>query len=66
MARGLKKIEVNSDQFQMMVTELEEKNFFSSRSELWKAVEATDWAKSEVSSCTAKECSLYRFRPYKG
>jgi hypothetical protein len=39
------KLEINKDDFQKVVTDLESKQTFENPSALWKAVEATDWAK---------------------
>lgn len=40
------KLEISKDEFQKVVTDLEAKQTFENPSILWKAVEASDWAKS--------------------
>lgn len=40
------KLEINKDEFQKVVTDLENAQTFDNPSKLWKAVEATDWAKN--------------------
>lgn len=40
------RLEINKDEFQKVVTDLEASQTFENPSMLWKAVEATDWAKS--------------------
>lgn len=44
--RGRKPIEINPIEFQNVVTELESVNKFANRSQLWAALEASDWAKN--------------------
>jgi len=44
MARGRKKLEIDRDVFQRVVSKLEENQTFPNTSALWKAVEGTDWA----------------------
>lgn len=39
------KLEINKNELQKLVTELEAKQVFANPSHLWKAVEASDWAK---------------------
>ncbi len=39
------KLEINKDEFQKVVTDLEAAQTFENPSVLWKAVEATEWAK---------------------
>lgn len=46
MARGRKKLELNKDELQKVITELENNNVFANYGELLVAVEATDWAKN--------------------
>lgn len=40
------KLEINKGEFQKVVTDLETKQTFENPSALWKAVEASDWAKA--------------------
>ena len=40
------KLEINKDEFQKVVNDLETSQTFENPSMLWKAVEASDWAKS--------------------
>jgi hypothetical protein len=40
------KLEINKAEFQKVVTDLEAKQTFENPSALWKAVEASDWAKA--------------------
>ena len=66
MSRGRKPIEINKVEFQACVSEIEGKNTFSNRTELWEAVEASDWAKtreprpltSQVALLKAEELGL--------
>jgi hypothetical protein len=46
--RGRKPIEVDAVKFQTLLTELESGQVFANRTELWKAVEMTDFAKNCV------------------
>lgn len=43
--RGRKPIQINAAEFQNVLQELEKNNSFRNRTELWQAVERTDWAK---------------------
>lgn len=43
--RGRKPILLDKNEFQKLLTELEEKNIFPNRTHLWAAVEASEWAK---------------------
>lgn len=45
MARGRKKLNINREAFQRVVTELESQREFTNPTELWQAVEQTEWAK---------------------
>lgn len=41
------KLKLDKDYFQKVISDLEAEQTFKNRSWLWKAVEATDWAKSQ-------------------
>ena len=45
---GRKKIEIDKIEFQKVVSALEQKETFSTRTILWEAVEASDWAKTRT------------------
>lgn len=44
--RGRKPIEINREEFQVVIRELEEKNVFPNRSALWAVLEHTEWART--------------------
>jgi len=44
--KGITKVEVDKDEFQQVVNDLESKQEFNRQSELWAAIEETDWAKN--------------------
>lgn len=46
--KGRKPIQLDAVEFQNVLAELEKNNSFPNRSELWKAVEATEWAKTRT------------------
>ncbi len=69
-----RKLEVDRDQLQRVVTDLESRRTFPNPSALWKAVEETDWAKayqprpvtSSVAYERAKALAIqYKTRPAK-
>jgi len=43
-------IKIDKDEFQAIINLLEANNTFNSRNALWKAIENTDWAKSQTPS----------------
>jgi hypothetical protein len=45
MSRGRKKVIVDKDEFQKVINDLEKENSYKNMSQLFKAVEKTDWAK---------------------
>ena len=47
MARGRKKLNIDKSEFQRIVDQLESQREYTNPSELWKAVEATEWAKAQ-------------------
>lgn len=70
----VKKLEIDRDELQKVVTDLESRQTFPHPSALWKAVEETDWAKayqprpvtSSVAYERAKELGIqYKTRPAK-
>lgn len=46
--RGRKPIEINREEFQGVVTTLEQERVFATRTELWEAVQQTPWAKGRI------------------
>ena len=69
-----RKLEVDRDQLQRVVTDLESKRTFPNPSALWKAVEETEWAKayqprpvtSSIAYKQAKDLGIqYKTRPAK-
>lgn len=46
--RGRKPIEINREEFQGVVSTLEQERVFATRTELWAAVEASQWALTRV------------------
>ncbi len=66
MARGRTKLVIDGRDLQAVVDELESKNTFSTRAELWAAIEASEWAKSleprpltaQVAMMRAKELNV--------
>jgi len=70
----VRKLEVDRDELQKIVTDLESRQTFPNPSALWKAVEETDWAKayqprpvtSSVAYKQAKDLGIqYKTRPAK-
>lgn len=47
MSRGRKPIELDKEKFQLVVADIEATQKPSNRSQLWKLVEASDWARSQ-------------------
>ena len=43
----VRKLEIDRDEFQRTVTDLESRHTFPNPTALWKALEATDWAKAQ-------------------
>ena len=64
MAKGRKPIVLNKVEFQEVVTKLENEQKFPNRSQLWEAVENTDWAKNQTPRPLTSQVAMLKAEDY--